>query len=81
MLRRDQGAVCSPSVHECCTSGCRIQEAQHRGDEPCGGQDNECLRLSFCDGEHYVCPTPQEKPNGTLCQGMTRVGVIEIHVL
>lgn len=72
MLRRDQGAVCSPAIHECCSTGCATLTSQSEADGACGGFD-ECLELSYCDGEHFVCPAPKVKPNGTLCRGETRV--------
>lgn len=70
MLQRGQGAVCSPAVHDCCSPTCQILERQE--EEPCGG-DEECLQYAYCDGVHYICPTPQVKNNGTLCRGGTRV--------
>eukprot|EP00056_Hartaetosiga_gracilis_P021627 m.25223 g.25223 ORF g.25223 m.25223 type:complete len:845 (-) comp9184_c0_seq1:163-2697(-) len=58
------GSVCSDENHECC--------------ENCGGIDGKlcyqsfatdyrCRASSYCTASSFDCPTPQQKPMGSLC--------------
>nr|CAG4640693.1 EOG090X02I4 [Eulimnadia texana] len=68
--KRRPGAQCSPSEGQCCSSQCTFISLSAR--QQCK-EDGECSGASFCNGQTPRCPPAPNKPNGTECNGKTKV--------